>query len=77
MRFLLILACVLIICYILLMGVPATPGDVQVRPFFNAMKTEIGDLIDHFSLMTNPWVKVTLIAGAALLAMGFIRQVVR
>ena len=77
MRFLLVLASVLIICYILLMGIPATPNDVQVMPFVKALKVEIGDLIDHFSLMTNPWVKVTLIAGAALIFVGFLRQFVR
>lgn len=77
MRFLLVLASVLVISYILLMGIPATPGEIQVMPYFNAMKTEIGDLIDHFSLMTNPWVKVTLIAGAALIFVGFVRQFVR
>ena len=77
MRLLLVLATVLVICYILLMGIPATPGDVQVMPFVKALKVEIGDLIDHFSLMTNPWVKVTLIAGAALIFVGFVRQFVR
>ena len=38
---------------------------------------QVGDLIDNFSLMTNPWVKVTLIAGAALIFVGFVRQFVR
>jgi hypothetical protein len=77
MRLLLVLATVLVICYILLMGIPATPSDVQVVPFINAMRIEVGDLIDHFSLMTNPWVKVTLIAGAALVFVGFVRSFVR
>jgi hypothetical protein len=41
------------------------------------MKAEVHDLFDHFSLMQNPWVKVTLIAGAALIFAGFFRQVAK
>jgi hypothetical protein len=77
MRSLLIIFAVLAVCYILLLGIPQSPGEIQFIKFFQAMKIEISDLIDHFSLMQHPWVKVTIIAGAALIFTGFVRQVAR
>ncbi len=77
MRFIFLVLVVLAVCYVLLLGVPQSPGEIQFVKFYHVMKAEIYDMIDHFSLMQNPWVKVTLIAGAALILTGFVRQFAR
>ncbi len=77
MRFLLIILAVAAVCYVLLIGIPPTPGDIQLVKFFKAMTLEIKQLVDHFSLMPNPFVKLTIVAGAAFIVVGFFRQLVR
>lgn len=77
MRSLLIIFAVLAVCYILLLGVPQSPGQIQYIKFLHAMKMEVVDLINNFSLMQHPWVKVTIIAGAAFIFTGFLRQFAR
>ena len=77
MRFIFLILIILAVCYILLLGLPHSPGDIEYVKFYHVMKAEVIDLIEHFSLMQNLWVKVTLIAGAALILTGFIRQIAR
>jgi hypothetical protein len=77
MRYVIILLAVLAICYLLLIGTPKSPQEIQFAQFFSAMKFEVGDLIDHFSLMQNPAVKLIILLGAALILIGFTRQVLR
>lgn len=77
MRYVILLLVVLVICYLLLIGPPKSPQEIQFARFYSAMKLEVGDLIDHFSLMQNPAVKVTILLGAALILIGFTRQVLR
>lgn len=74
MRSLFVLAAFLIISYILLIGVPSTPQEVEFMPYFKALYTEATDLIDHFSLMQNPEVKVTIILGAAFFIVGIVKK---
>lgn len=74
MRSLLIIIAVLAVCYILLLGVPQSPGQIQYIKFLHAMKMEVSELIHDFSLMQHPWVKVAIIAGAAFIFSGFLRQ---
>jgi len=76
-RFIFLILIILAVCYVLLLGLPHSPGDIEYVKFFKVMKAEVFDLIEHFTLMQNPWVKVTLIAGAALILTGFIRQFAR
>ena len=77
MRFVLIVFAILAVCYILLMGVPQSPGQIEFIKFFHAMIFEVGDLIKNFTMMEHPWVKVTIIIGAALIFSGFLRQMAR
>ena len=77
MRFILILLLTLAICYVLLIGVPEAPGNIQWGAFYDAMMVEITDMIDHFSLMQNLAVKLTLIGGAALLFVAFFNKLSR
>ena len=77
MRYFILLLAVLAICYLLLIGTPKSPQEIQFAQFFSAMKFEVGDLIDHFRLMQNPAVKLTILAGAAFILIGFTRQVLR
>jgi hypothetical protein len=74
MRFILILFLMLAICYVLLMGVPETPSDIKWVGFYDAMRVEITDMIDHFTLMHNLAVKLTLIGGIALLFVTFFNK---
>ncbi|NIS14830.1 MAG: hypothetical protein GWN00_00485 [Aliifodinibius sp.] len=77
MRLIFLILIILAVCYVLLLDVPESPGKIQFAKFYHLMKAEVHDLFDHFSLMQNPWVKVTLIAGAALIFAGFFRQVAK
>lgn len=77
MRYVALLLVVLVICYLILIGVPKSPQEIQFAQFFSAMKLEVGDLIDHFTLMQNPAVKLTILLGAAVMLIGFTRQVLR
>jgi len=77
LRLILLVLIILAVCYVLLLGVPESPGKIQFIKFYHVMRAEVHDLFDHFSLMQNPWVKVTLIAGAALIFTGFVRQLAR
>ena len=71
MRYVILLLAVLAICYLLLIGPPRSFEEIQFGRFFSAMKLEVGDLIDHFSLMQNPAVKLTILLGAAFFLFGF------
>jgi len=77
MRFLLVVLAVSAICYVLLLGVPPSPGEIQFFKFFKAMSSEVRELIAHFSLMQNPFVKLTIVTGAAFVVVSFFRQLVR
>jgi hypothetical protein len=73
-RFIIIILLVSAICYVLLLGVPQSPGQIQFGEFFQKMTFEVRDLVDHFRLMQDPAVKITILAGAALILFGIFKQ---
>jgi hypothetical protein len=76
-RLFLVLLVTLSVCYVIEFGFPETPADVKLTEFFEFMKKQLSDLYDLFNVIPDPGIKLAIVGGAALLAVGVVKEIVR